>query len=571
MLARAAVLSCVLLLCACWPAPDAPPGPRQAEADRSATQFMVSAASPHAVEAGLAILRRGGTAIDAAVAVQAALGFVEAPEGGIGGGGFLLYLDGEHGQLEFFDGRETAPAAAETGRFTLLGMPAPRAIAIPSGRAVGVPGVIAMLEMAHARHGRLPWADLLDPAIRLADEGVPMPPRLQREARHDVSLRLFPDIRQAFVAPAAEAEPWLRNPAYATTLRALAAGGPRAFYEGEIAVSLVERARARRPWPSDMTLTDLRDYTAVERVPVCGRYRAWTICGAPPPSSGGIAVLQILAMVERFPLAQLGPDSAEAIHLLVEAHRLAFADRARYVGDPDFVAVPVQRLLDEEYLQQRSALISLGRAMPHARPGELRPGMDLAHASAAPELPAGGTSHFTVVDGAGNVVALTSSVEAPFGSRMMSGGFVLNNQLTDFSFAARDGDRAHVNAVAPGKRPRSSMSPVIVLDERGAFRLAIGARGGPRIIAHVVKTLVAVLDWELDIQQAIALPNFVHAEGRLELEEATPLAARRAEFEARGHRVRTIPLPSGLHGIERAGAGWRGGADPRLDGVARGD
>jgi gamma-glutamyltranspeptidase / glutathione hydrolase len=564
-------LACVLLLSACRPGPDAPPPPRQSEADRTAAQFMVSAASPHAVEAGLAVLRRGGTAVDAAVAVQAALGFVEAPEGGIGGGGFLLYLDADSGQIEFFDGRETAPAAATPGRFTLLGLPVPRTLAIPSGRAVGVPGLVAMLEKAHARHGRLPWADLLDPAIRLADEGVPMPARLRRQVRNDFSLRLFPDIRQAFVTPAAEAEPWLRSPAYAATLQTLAARGPRAFYEGEIAVSLVERARARRPWPSDMTLADLRGYEALERVPVCGRYRAWTICGAPPPSSGGIAVLQILAMVERFPLAQLGPDSTEAIHLLVEAHRLAFADRARYVADPAFVEVPVQQLLDEEYLQQRSRLISPGRALRNPRPGEFQRAMNLAAASTGQELPEGGTSHFTIVDGAGNVAALTSSVESPFGSRMMSGGIVLNNQLTDFAFSARAGDRADVNAVAPGKRPRSSMSPVIVLDERGAVRLAIGARGGPRIIAHVVKTLVAVLDWELDIQQAIALPNFVHADGRLELEEGTPLAARRAEFEARGHRVRTVVLPSGLHGIERAAPGWRGGADPRLDGVARGD
>jgi gamma-glutamyltranspeptidase / glutathione hydrolase len=530
---------------------------------------MVSAANPHAVEAGLAVLRRGGSAVDAAIAVQMTLGFVEAPETGVGGGGFMLYFSAADGKLQFFDGRETAPAAAGPDRFTVLGRPAPRWFAIPSGRAVGVPGLVAMLELAHERHGRLPWDELLDPAIRLAEAGVPMPDRLWRQARQDVSLAMFRDIRRTFVRPAREAEPRLRNPDYARTLQAIAAGGGRAFYEGEISAALVERVRASR-WGGDLDLDDMRGYIALERAPVCGRYRTWTVCGAPPPSAGGIAVLQILGMVERFPLAALGPESVQSIHVLAEAHRLAFADRARYVGDPAFVDVPVRGLLDPNYLLRRSLYIDPGLAMQDALPGAIDAGVEIARVANDRDA-AGGTSHFTIVDGDGNVVALTSSIETPFGSRLMTGGFLLNNQLTDFTFASSGSGDPHPNAVGPGKRPRSSMSPVIVLDRHGNVRLAIGARGGPRIIAYVVKTLVAVLDWGLDIQEAIALPNFAHANGRLELEQGTPIAARAKEFEALGHRVRTTALPSGLHGIERAENGWRGGADPRLDGVARGD
>lgn len=569
---RAAVLILLAGAAGCQRAapPPEPPSSRQPAAEREANRHLVSAAHPLAVEAGLLALRRGGHAVDAAIAVQFVLGLVEAPETGIGGGGFLLLYDATGGELRFFDGRETAPAAAGPERFTLLGLPMPAWLAIPSGRAVGVPGLVAMLAMVHAEHGRLPWAELLEPAIRLAEEGVPMPGRLQAQSRDDLSLRLFADTRAAFATPAAAAAPELSNPDYAATLRVLAERGPGAFYEGDIAAALVERAGRRRPLGSDMTLADLAGYTARERPPVCGRYRQWTVCGAPPPSSGGIAVLQVLGMLERFDLAALGPGSAEAMHLVIEAHRLAFADREHYLGDPDFVAIPVAGLLDPEYLRRRSILISPDRALDRALPGEPQ-GASAGGAVVRPSASPGGTSHFTIVDDAGNVAALTSSIEAPFGSRMMSGGFLLNNQLTDFSFRPRAGDRALPNAVAPGKRPRSSMSPVIVFDAEGRVRLAVGARGGPRIVGYVVKTLVAALDWELGIQEAINLPNFVHADGRVELERNTPLAARAAEFAARGHEVRVAELASGLHGIERTAAGWRGGADPRLDGVARGD
>lgn len=532
---------------------------------------MVAAAHPLAVEAGLQALRQGGSAIDAAVAVQFVLGFVEAPETGIGGGGFLLYFDATSGTVEFFDGRETAPAAARADRFRWLGGTAPSWFAIPSGRAVGVPGMVAMLELAHARHGRLPWPRLLDPAIRLAEDGVPMPGRLQAQARGDPSLRLFADTRRRFVAPAGAAVPVLRNTDYAATLRQLAEQ-PQSFYRGDIAAGLLERAVRRRPWRSDLAAADLANYQAKMRPPVCAPYREWVVCGAPPPSSGGIAVLQTLGMLASFPMRELGPDSVEAMHLLVEAQRLAFADRERYLGDPDFVSVPVAGLLDRDYLRRRAALIDPERALPQASPGvPAGTATDDAGPPIRPGNPRGGTSHFSIVDAAGNVVALTGSIEAPFGSRMESGGFLLNNQLTDFSFRPESGGETHPNAVAPGKRPRSSMAPVIVFDADGEVRLVVGARGGPRIIAHVTRTLVAVLDWELELQEAIARPNFGHAGGYLELERDTPLSTRRLEFQARGHRVREMELASGLHGIERTAVGWRGGADPRLDGVAHGD
>lgn len=562
----------ILLLCAAFPGcspsdtPVPPPDAHRAEADR----FMVSAAHPLAVEAGLDVLRRGGNAMDAAVAVQMMLGFVEAPETGIGGGGFLLYRDAVRGTVEVFDGREAAPAAARPDRFTLFGLPAPRWLAIPSGRSVGVPGLVAMLELAHGRHGRLPWATLLQPAIAAAEAGVPMPGRLARQTRGDPSLRLFVDTRRAFVAPAGAAEPVLRSVAYAATLRTLAQEGPRAFYEGRIAESLVARARARRPWRSDLEFSDLRDYRALERAALCGRYRQWTVCGAPPPSSGGVAILQALGMLEHFPVAELGPDSVEAIHLLAEAQRLAFADRERYLGDPAFVDVPTDALVDPAYLARRATLIDPLRAMRAVPAGEPAAARTRGAGDGVPAAPAGGTSHFSVVDAEGNAVALTASIETPFGSRMTSDGFLLNNQLTDFSFAPRAGDRPHPNAVAPGKRPRSAMSPVIVLDADGEIRLVVGARGGPRIIAYVLKVLVGVLDWDLGIQEAIELPNVAHLAGRLELERGSRLAARSADFEARGHRVRQATLTSGLHGIEATATGWRGGADPRLEGVARG-
>lgn len=550
---------------------DVIPIARQSEQERLARHHMVAAAHPLAVEIGLGVLRRGGNAMDAAVAVQMTLGFVEAPESGIGGGGFLLYRDAATGRMIVYDGRETAPASAHPDQFTLFGQALPLWSTVPGGRAVGVPGLVAMLHMAHEAHGSLAWSDLLAPAISLARAGVAMPDRLQHQIRNDPSLWLFADMRQHFVTPGRHDTPRLRNPALADTLTALAEHGADHFYTGDIATALVERVAERHLWPGDITLSDLAAYRAIEREAVCGKYREWIVCGPPPPSSGGIALLQILGMLEHFPMREFGPDSSIAIHLIAEASRLAFADRERYVGDPDYVDVPVDGLTQPTYLEARAALIDRGRAMEHAPPGAPGVGAVIREAAYVAQGERAGTSHFSVVDASGNMVALTASNEAPFGSRMMSGGFLLNNQLTDFSFDAEQNGRPHPNAVAPGKRPRSSMAPIIVLNADGAPKLVIGSRGGSRIIGHVAKTLVAVLDWKLDIQDAIALPGFVHRGQGLELERDTSVVRHRKALETLGHDVRITTMTSGLHGIERIGESWRGGADPRLDGVAKGD
>ncbi len=565
-------LALLLILGGCSPVDPVSPQPsRQTESERSAERFMVSAAHPLAVEAGLEVLRRGGHAVDAAVAVSMVLGFIEAPETGIGGGGFLLLHEPANATTRFYDGRETAPLAATPERFQRLGIPLPLALAIPSPQAVGVPGMAALLGEAHARHGRLPWAELLQPAIELAETGVPMPPRLRQQINDDWSLRLFADTRHHFHAQAQSDPPHLRNPELAVTLRQLAKHGPHAFYQGAIAEQIVERLELRAWGRTDLTLQDLASYQVVERAPLCGRYRQWTLCGAPPPSSGGLTVLQALGILEHFPLPDMPADAAETLHLIAEASRLAFADRNHYVGDPAFVSVPVQALLDADYLRQRADLIDPQRALAEVKPGA--PGVQpwLEQAQARTEPGGSGTSHISIVDGEGNLLALTSSIEAPFGARMLSQGFVLNNQLTDFSFSPEQDGQPHPNAVGPGKRPRSSMAPFIVFDASGTPRLVIGSRGGSRIIGHVLKTLIGVLDWDMDIQQAIALPAMVERGRGIELEAGTVLEQLQHPLEELGHRVRVETMTSGLHGIEWLDGRWRGGADPRLDGLASGD
>ncbi|WP_373188401.1 gamma-glutamyltransferase, partial [Halopseudomonas sp.] len=540
-------------------------------ADRTASSSMVAAAHPAAVEAGLEVMRKGGHAVDAAIAVQMVLSFIEAPETGIGGGGYLLLHEGESGRTSMFDGRETAPAAAQPDRFQVLGLDMPLALAIPSGSAVGVPGLVAMLAEAHREHGRLPWEDLVAPAIQLAEQGLPMPLRLQRQIQQDWSLRLFADTRDYFRRQAESQPTILRNPELAQTLRTIARQGPKAFYAGPIAEQLLQRLSEARWGANDMTASDLATYQAVNREAVCRPYRQWTVCGAPPSSSGGITLLQILGVLEHFDLSAMEPDSVATLHLIAESSRLAFADRNHYIGDPAYVDVPTDRLLDPAYLRQRASLIRANSAMEHVHPGDPGYRPEIEEVDFTPETDERGTSHFSVVDGDGNLVALTSSNEAPFGSRMMSQGFVLNNQLTDFSFTPMLNGMAHPNAVAGGKRPRSSMAPTMVFDAMGRPRLIIGSRGGSRIIGYVAKTVIGVLDWDMDVQDAIALPNALDRGLGLELEAGTRLEALAPRLETMGHKVSIVPMTSGLHGIERIPEGWRGGADPRLDGVARGD
>jgi gamma-glutamyltranspeptidase/glutathione hydrolase len=590
----------LLLLCltaAAWGS-DAPVSPAQPEpatgvsANRIAfgARDMVAAAHPLAVDAGVRALARGGSAVDAAIAVQMVLTLVEPQSSGIGGGAFLLHYHHADAALRAYDGRETAPAAATDDQF-LDADRRPRGFlaAIDGGLSVGTPGLLRMLEAAHRRHGRLPWSTLFDDAIRLCEDGFAVSPRLHlsiaaaraRIVRQPAAARYFLDA-DGHALPIGTV---LRNPALAATLRRVARDGADAFYSGPIARAIVDAVRDHPSNPGRLTLEDLAGYRPRERVPVCGDYRGLRICGMPPPSSGGVAVLQTLGILERFGAHALAPDSADAIHVTTEAYRLAFADRARYLADDDFVPVPVTGLLDPAYLAARAATIgterSLGTAPPGTPLGAIAFGDD---ASAA--LPS--TSHLSIVDRDGNAVAMTTTIENGFGSLQMVGGFLLNNQLTDFSFLPTDDRGLPVaNRIEPGKRPRSSMAPTMVFGPDGALDAVIGSPGGANIIQYVTGTLIGLIDRGLDIQQAIGLPHFGTQNGPVTwLERGTALAAHAPELRKRGHRVVIIDLNSGLHGIvyngtrangrpgvfaRHPGRGdWAAGADPRREGTARG-
>jgi gamma-glutamyltranspeptidase/glutathione hydrolase len=422
--------------------------------------------------------------------------------------------------------------------------------AVVGGRSVGVPGVLRVLELAHARHGRLPWSELFQPAIAAAEGGFALSPRLQAQLDRDTFLPRDAGARSIFYeggkAKAVGAS--IVNRQYAETLRTIATKGVDAFYRGEIARDIVRAVRSHAK-PGDLTEADLEGYRALEREPLCGPYREWRVCSMAPPSAGGVAVLQILGILERTNFARAPPLSVDAVHLFSEAGRLAYADRAKYLGDPDFVSVPTGKLLEKEYLNRRAKLIG-ERSMRTAFPGDTE---------------AVGTSHISIVDAQGNVASMTTTIEATFGSRIMVRGFLLNNELTDFDFLP-----GSANEVAPGKRPRSSMAPTIVFDPQGAVRLAVGSPGGPNIINYVAKALVAMLDWRFDAQAAAAAPNFGSRNGPTLLESGSFYDAMKGPLEARGHTVEANPLTSGVHAVERVPGGWRGGADPRREGTARG-
>jgi gamma-glutamyltranspeptidase/glutathione hydrolase len=554
------------------PAADAGPGYVQKQA-ASAKRFMLAAAHPLAVDAGYGILRRGGTAIDAAVAVQMVLNLVEPQSSGIGGGTFILHYAADSATLDTYDGRETAPAAARADRFIGAdGRPLAFLDAVVGGKSVGTPGLLRALELAHARHGKLPWAELFQPAIRLASEGFRLSPRLH-SLLGSVQLRARDrDMRRMYYLDDDTPKPagtLLKNPALADTLRIIAAQGARAFYEGEIARDIARTVKNATN-PGDLNEGDLARYRAKQRDPICGPYRQWKICGMPPPSSAGVAVLQVLGVLQLLTPDSLPSDPIRAAHLIAEAERLAYADRERYLADSDFVPVPLAGLLTSEYLGARAALVRPDRSLGHALPGR-PPGAPLAELAddASPELPS--TSHLSVVDAEGNAVAMTSSIEFPFGSQQMVRGFLLNNQLTDFSFVAQQEGKPVANRIEPGKRPRSAMAPTMVFDRDGKLVLALGSAGGSAIINHVVKTLVAALDRNIDIQQAIDLPNFGSRNGPTELERGTTAANWAEPLTALGHEVRLIEMPCGVHAIQRTGAGWSGGADSRREGVAKGD
>ncbi|HEY1615956.1 MAG TPA: gamma-glutamyltransferase [Rhizomicrobium sp.] len=534
---------------------------------------MVAAANPYAVDAGLQMLRAGGSAVDAAIAVQMVLTLVEPESSGIGGGAFMLVYDPEAKRVRSFDGREMAPASATPGMFLdSKGQPRAHLDAIPGGLSVGVPGDVAVLELAHKRYGKLPWSRLFAPAIALAEKGFPVGRKLSATLAEHPEMARMPDIKTYFYKPNGmplKQGEWLKNPELASTLRAIANGGAKAFYSGTIAQAIVDKVNHAPVNPSHMTLADLANYVAKEREPVCGDYREYHLCSMGPPSSGGISVLQILGMLEHFPSKALQPNSLSEIHLFSEASRLAFADRAMWLADPDAVHVPVAGLLDRDYLKARGNLIDRARDMGMAAAGE----PPRSHASLAPQtspqLP--GTSHLSIVDDHGEAVSMTTTIEYTFGAEMMAKGFFLNNELTDFSFEPERNGKPVANAPGPGKRPMSAMSPTIVFDRKGNFKFAVGSPGGPIIIPYVAESLIAMIDGGLDPQTTVALPHHANPNGPTILEKDTPIVDYASELTAMGHTVRIFPLESGLNIVERVPGGYIGGSDPRRDGIAKGD
>jgi gamma-glutamyltranspeptidase/glutathione hydrolase len=535
---------------------------------------MVAAANPLAAQAGLDMLRAGGSAVDAAIAVQMVLGLVEPESSGIGGGAFMLVYSPKTKQTTSFDGREMAPASARPGMFLdAAGKPRAKQEAIPGGLSVGIPGVVSMLEMAHRKYGKLPWAKLFQPAIKLADNGFPVGPKLARTIKGFARGANMPDIKAHFYhadgTPLAEGEIY-KNPEYAASLRAIAAGGAKAFYTGEIAQAIVDKVQHAPVNQGGMTLADLAGFQAMERAPVCGDYRIWHLCSMGPPSSGGIAIVQILGMLQRFPSSQLQPNSLSEAHLFTQASKLAYADRAKYVGDTGFVQVPIAGLLDKGYIASRAAQIDPAKDMGLAQAGN----PPQKHADYAPQRSPvlHGTSHMTIVDKNGEVIAMTTSVESVFGAEVMVKGFFLNNTLTDFSLDPMLDGKLVANAPAPGKRPLSAMSPTIVFNRDGKFLLSVGSPGGPAIIDYVAQSLVAMLDGGLTPAQAIALPRQLNLNGPTRLEQSPENDALAPQLAAMGHTVTVVSgEASGLHGIKRVKGGYIGGADPRRDGVVIGD
>ncbi|WP_178114435.1 MULTISPECIES: gamma-glutamyltransferase [unclassified Pseudomonas] len=594
------LIAAALTLAACHSAttPELPPAPelgsgyRTDMSVRHAERHMAAAANPLAAEAGREILRKGGSAIDAAIAMQAVLTLVEPQSSGIGGGAFIMLWDGK--QVRAYDGRETAPAGS-TKRLFLKADGTPMAFpqAQIGGRSVATPGVLRALEMAHKKTGRLPWATLFEPAINLSEKGFPISPRLHSLIAADRYISQSPDMAAYFLntdgTPKATGT-LLKNPALANVFKRIAKEGPDALYLGPIAEEITRKVQGNSNAGS-LSLSDLKGYSAKERAPLCTDYKRWQVCGMPPPSSGGIAIAQILGTLQaleardpRLALAPLKPVKTptaagleplpEAVHLIAEADRLAYADRALYVADSDFVPVPTAGLVAPDYLASRAALIS-DRSMGIAQPGKPA-GIEVAYAPDRSPLRIS-TSQVVAVDDQGGAVSMTTTVEAAFGSHVMVQGFLLNNQMTDFSFIPEENGQPVANRIEPGKRPRSSMAPTLVFDRQSGELLAtVGSPGGSQIIEYVSKSLVAMLDWNLDPQAAISLPNFGSRNGATELEQGLFSPQLKQALKDKGHVLSEIDMTSGTQAIVRVRdvqgkVSWSGGADPRREGEALGD
>ncbi|AOT08210.1 gamma-glutamyltransferase [Pseudoalteromonas luteoviolacea] len=575
-----------LILASSFPALADQAGPKNREArepeaatgftlkkEKISEKYMVVAANPHASKAGQLMLQQGGSAIDAAIAAQLVLTLVEPQSSGIGGGAFILHYDRQNDYLTTFDGRETAPKKADHKLFLdKEGKPVRWIEAVVGGRSVGVPGIIHSMKQAHDKYGVLKWKQLFKPAIDLASKGFKVSPRLHMLLKKEFNpgLTKLSPAKDYFYpnGKALEVGALVKNPELAKLYREIAEYGPKAFYEGKYAEDMVKAVQKSEIAPGHLSMSDLANYQSKERHPVCTSYHDYKVCSMAPPSSGGLTVLQILKLLEGKKLAQYKPNDPQAVHLFTQASRLAFADRNFYIADPDFVDVPTQGLLNPVYIKSRAELIGErdNQNVPVGDPtkGKLTYAQDNSY-----ELPS--TTHLSIVDSKGNAVSMTSSIEMGFGSTVMVNGYLLNNQLTDFSLAPKIGGNWVANRVEPNKRPRSSMAPVMVFNKDGSLKLVVGSPGGSRIINYVAQTVIGVLDWGLTPQQAINLPRVTNRNKYTTLEKGTDLKAIKPWLESKGHKVRISDLNSGIHAIEIKEGLLFGGADPRREGVALGE
>ena len=536
-----------------------------------ADEYMVVAANPYASWAGKNVIEKGGSAIDAAIAIQSMLTLVEPQSSGIGGGAFILYWDNKNKVLHTFDGRESAPKAVNSHWFIKSNKPMRWIDAVVGGKSVGVPGAVKALELAHAEFGTLPWNTLFDDAINTAKNGFKVSPRLAKLVALDYhpGLKKFPASSTYFFPAGMPLKEGTtkKNRKLAKTLKGIAANGSDYLLKGELAQEIVDAVNSAEINPGSMSLEDLESYKAIKRNAVCGNYHEKRICGMPPPSSGGVNVFQILKMLEDKNIGAYAPDSAEFAHLYTQASALSYADREKYIADSDYTNLPFAAMINTAYLQRRAQGISVDEKWHRARAGNPYAGTEIAMGTSM-ELP--NTSHVSIVDREGNAVSMTTSIEFMFGSGIMVGGFLLNNQLTDFSFSPTQNRFPVPNRVEPGKRPRSAMSPTMVFDEEGELEVVVGSPGGSRIVSYVAQTLIGMIDFGLNIQEAINLPKITNRNDYTALEKGTPIAELEEPLKALGHNVKVIDLNSGLHGIQFKSGKLIGGADPRREGIAVG-